>query len=429
MRVISLILIFIMTINGCGIEPIVSTEREVLAKAITNSNTDRMVRLASIEKAQELYPGEYVHWLGVGLNNTPDKYITDEYIDKLTMSKSLEAIRYLCEYGARCPLEHDRMVRICESISGQVFPEYLLDIVNEKDGNEGFDFVLHARLWEYVAANYPRDELCKWVREVSAGNDLVRCLKFYSTKLDYIAFSSGEIIQCYMLIREIEDDYLAEVVGKSKEMGGYKFRISDMGLILSLPAEQFTKHRNDFIGTAKDYITNAIHVTRPPAYKNATNDRTDSFIKQIDDLTITDLLRIMLLCESIYDKPQELRELLYDAYDNSEIGGLCYINDGSLKFKKYSPGASKGSHKYIESKNTMADSVMATARWHVHDQRSGKGNLAGPGLDDMEFAVKVSSNIVIFTILDSDDNKYTVNIDLVTAAGMIVDLGVVEVMR
>ncbi|MBN2841694.1 MAG: hypothetical protein JXM68_01305, partial [Sedimentisphaerales bacterium] len=206
----------------------------------------------------------------------------------------------------------------------------------------------------------------------------------------------------------------------------YTFAVADHGLLTHLPEDLFQIERETLISQIDSYLNNARHQKRAPAYSQAKNDVTDRFSQQTDRLNFTDLLRIKLLCEAIYTD-SDFAPKLHSKYSNSEIGGLCFWHEDKLELTEYAPGMKLGSHRYVESAKLLTDATDAIARWHIHDQiRRGK-EIAGPGLDDMEYARQMGTDIIIITSLQrSDDGIVLYNYDLLTCRGNVIDLGCIK---
>ena len=403
---------------GCStaVKPVL--DRTEVEQLIISNKSDRSSRYRAIETASAKYTEDFTDWLGAGLVNLPDEEIAEKYIELL--SKDSKSVPYLCQYAYKRPAKHKQIQVICEQLSGEKYPQYLFKILNHP--TDGKDMLALADLWEYLCRYSDGSLAAKWLDSITPKNKLIETIVFYWKEFGYIPANNGELIQCHLLKNDISaESAIIKAKINSLSDKNYSLKISDYGLLRAINTNTTTKTRDELTEAITGYINNSNHISRPADYSGALNDIDDVFANQVNSLSITDLLRLYMICDTVFADNFDKTNIIDNKNKFSENGGLCFIdNNGKLCFKNYTPRRTEGEHKYIESREALNDSPTATARWHVHDQRNSGRNLAGPGNDDMVFAKKVGTDIVIFTIVN---NTGIVNIDLVTSNGKVIDIG------
>lgn len=420
--VATLILVFLC---GCNETETANWDKTTVRQLIINKTSDRESRYKAIDIARDKYHDQCWQWFGSGLANLPDKVIADTYIELL--KDNPQAIPYLCLYAHNRPAEHEKIKTICQNISGRNFPGYLFDILNQP-ASDNSTLLTKADLWDYLCTYSDRQILTGWLKNISPQNELMDTISFFYCEFDYIPVTNGELLQCHSLKKSIaaESDNLHQKISLL-EYDQYRFRISDYGLLINLTPDIAAIPRNKLINAIEGYTNHSKHITRPADYHDAPNDLDDSFASQKTDLGITDLLRLYLICQTIFSDSFSTAVITDCRQNFSETGGLClYKSPEKILFRTYPPRRAEGEHKYIESSQALNDSLTAIARWHVHNQAGTSKNLAGPGNDDILFARKMKTNIIIFTLIGTSENKSEINIDLLTSDGKLIDLGCIS---
>ena len=65
------------------------------------------------------------------------------------------------------------------------------------------------------------------------------------------------------------------------------------------------------------------------------------------------------------------------------------------------------------------DALFSLSRWHCHSQNKNETSLAGPGLDDIQYAAYHNAPMLIFAALKGN----AFNVDYLTPQGIVIDLG------
>ncbi len=423
---ILLIAVISQLFSGCTRDLQIGSKKD-LQQLITSHNSDRQQRYYAIAVAMEKYPEQVGHWLGQGLINTPDVEVADHIIEKLAAIKTPETVIYLCRYAGKYPDREAEVRHICQEMSSQQFPNYIMDRLNSQEYRQhNTDIFEQLDLWQYLLSYSSPAFIVTWLKNIEPQNPFLETVCYYNNKFGYIPLTKGEMLQARQLYPEIRINKTLQARAKYlQEKDNYEFSIADNGLLTYLPDHLFQIDRQTLIKQIKSYLNNARYKKRSPAYVKAKNDVIDRFWQQTEKLNFTDLLRIKLLCEAIYTD-SDFAPKLHSIYHNSEIGGLCFWHDNKLVLTEYSPGMKLGSHRYVESANLLKDTGNAIARWHIHDQINSGKEISGPGLDDMEYARQMGTNIIIVTALEnSAEGCILFNYDLLTSRGRIIDLGCV----
>ena len=406
-------------------------EPQKLKQLIIPASADRTDRFNAVDIAISNYPESAPVWIAQGLTNTPDIEVAELLLLKLEILSHPAAVKYLAMYRPHNDTFKARAIGLCERISGTKHPLYALAIVNtDQSISDDYEFQIifdTCRIWENL--NLDRNYAEKWLRSITPANTITKTLKFCLDQFNYIPSTFIEIVQ----YRKLENKTEAEILSLKDKISNladydYHFSIGDLGLIETLPIETLKSARNSLETFISEYIQTASHISRPPAYKKAANDKPDEFDSQKDSLSIADLHRIKLTIEYLsQDNHQDITRSITQPADKSEIGGLIHFKQNKLKFQYYTPGKAIGHHRYIESQKLLSDSHNAFARWHIHDQRKTTRNLAGPGIDDIKYATSLKTSIVIITLIKDSTAGISANVDYINKDGTIIDIGVINI--
>ncbi len=410
-----------------------SIEPETLKDLIIPASADRARRFEAVELAISSYPESAPVWIAQALVNTPDLQVAELLLQKLEYLSSPSSIKYLAMYHPQNKQLKERTIKLCKNITQTDYPQYALAIVNQDQSKSDLpEFQMTSdicKIWENL--NLPRSDAEKWLHSITPQNTITRTMKFCLDRFNCIPSTFIEIVQ----FRKLENMPKPEILTLKNKFDiladhGYLFSIGDLGLLQNLPIETIKTSRENLESVISPYLQNAKHISRPPAYRNAANDKPDDFAGQKDSLTITDLLRLKLIINYISQNNQkDINSSLTQPTDKSEIGGLIHLKNDSLVFQYYTPGKSIGHHRYIESQQLLSDAPNAIARWHIHDQRNTSRNLAGPGIDDIKYAQNLNSAIVIITLLQDTATGITANFDYVNSSGTTIDITVTNIVN
>lgn len=402
------------------------SDKQHLQQVITSGISDRSERFAAIDIALAKYPQEATEWLGVGLLNTPDRDVADILIEKLSGMPTDSSVIYLSRYAGKFSDRHEQIVSICQNISREKYPNYLLRLLNsEKYREYQTDIFEQIDLWYYLCQYGSKTEIAKWLTSIAPNNPMIEDLCYYNSYLDYIPTEKGELLLARQLLNSIKNNSALLERISTLQKKGYEFSVADYGLLSSLSEDYLVNTSEKLVAEIQGYMVKTRHISRQPTYRLAANDTPDDFNSQKELFNIVEQIRIKLLCQAIFNS-DNFAPTLHNKNTQSEVGGLCFWQDNKLVLTEYRPGMELGSHRYIESTELLSDAGRAITRWHVHDQLGSGKDIAGPGQDDMNYARQMRTNILIITAIEkTSDNKILFNFDLLTDKGKIIDLGCV----
>ena len=426
-------LLLLAVCSGCNTEQARIYSKTELRQLIIPANADRTGRYKAVRLAIKQYPEHAPEWLGQALLNTLDIEVADFLLEKLARLNKQAAFEYIALFR---PITDDQAVKkrtTLENAYKANHPDYFFSVlrsiwknINKSESEKAMNTAV---IWSYICENCEKAKITNWINKADFKNKSFDTLKYCLENLDYIPVTDAEFIQCLSLVNEIKSGKLciSDKLTSLKD-NAYQFSIADSGLINAVSQTRLAFPRNTVENNISNFVNSSKHLSRPPAYKNAVDDKPDDFESQKESLSITDLHKINLIIEYLQRGDfNDIVAALSKAAIKSEIGGLAHYKDDMLNFQYYQPGKAVGHHRYIESKALLNDAIFSIARWHIHDQRESGRNLAGPGLDDINYATSFKTSIIIITLVEDSNDGLKANFDYLNKDGIIIDVGIIDI--
>ncbi|MBN2377099.1 MAG: hypothetical protein JXD22_11900 [Sedimentisphaerales bacterium] len=292
-------------------------------------------------------------------------------------------------------------------------------------------------------------------------------VRFWAMRFGYVPTNAARLFLCSYQRTHLSAEQFSRLSKLTANLQGrenYHFNPTDSYLLLSLDETQLNKSGNDLVAEIDKTLVRLSHSKRPPGYAGARDDYHEEFAGQRNQLCYTDLLRIKLLLKDLSPpmKVAVLKQHLRDDLSqiDSEIGGLSFLEPDGVRFERYPPGSRLGDNQYFESAQMIEAAGLCLTRWHCHadshrigyesdvdrpisrdrsgnrdifqqpDDSHGTGDmgcngswrmaeLAGPGVDDLDFVEYCGCPLVIITQLPYG----RCNVDYVSSDGVVIDLG------
>ncbi|MBI9016119.1 MAG: hypothetical protein JEZ07_02545 [Phycisphaerae bacterium] len=407
-----------------------------------------LVKQKALELALQKYPDKAETWLcNALLNERLDVNVQKMYVDTLAEMHSVDSLGALiyCGYPGRLhfqyqgdfvpPIQADYSHAI-EKISGRPLDTFLLDVVGggemsetsgQKMNLQSNKVRLCALYW--LVQRQGRGMVATRLKKQSGNIDKeLMVLWYWLDHFDYLPSNFSQYCNMAQMLDELAQEDLVKLksIYNDLKLKGYMFEICDSWFILNFKDQILASDRNMLINSINVKLQNIGHSKRRPTHRGASDDYLENFESQIDSLSLVDLERIRMLIGWLEKRDNReilaniLKEDLYN--ENTELGGLCMIEDGQLKFKVYMSGNAISDHAYVENDKLWDDAVKCFSRWHCHAGAS-QDNLPGPGIDDMRYVTYVKTPNLIITLLN-DMNGLEFNIDYINPSGKVIDIGV-----
>jgi len=258
-------------------------------------------------------------------------------------------------------------------------------------------------------------------------NPLLESLQFWARRFDYLPTNDARFLACRLVSMRLASEKLTFLHGRVQEISRrehYRFDIRDTYTLLELGDEAVTQSGSELIRKIEQRLSSLGHTKRPGSYAGAPDDYPEDFIGQYHLLSYTDLLHIKLLLDSLAhpETIASLREFLQQDFADTEteIGGLSFLQAEKVVFRAYRADRHLGDNQYVESPQAIHDAVLCLARWHCHADAGRRGELAGPGIDDLNYAAYFNSSVIVITYI----NDKKINVDYFTPDRIVIDLGI-----
>ena len=300
-------------------------------------------------------------------------------------------------------------------------------------------------------------------------------VRFWAMRFGYVPTNAARLFLCsYQRTHLSAEQFsrLSKLVSHLAERENYRSSPVDSYLLLSLDDTQLRQSRNiqlsnngaELAVEIESALAKLNHTKRPPGYAGARDDYDENFAGQRNQLCYTDLLRIRLLLKELA-RPMKIAGLKQHLRNDlsqidSEVGGLSFLEADGVRFERYPPGRRLGDNQYFESAEMIEAAGFCLTRWHCHadshrigyepdvdgpssrgrsgnrdifqqsDDSLGTGDmsrngswrlaeLAGPGVDDLDFVEYCGCPLVIITQIPYG----RCNVDYVSSDGVVIDLG------
>ncbi|MCK4628972.1 MAG: HEAT repeat domain-containing protein, partial [Sedimentisphaerales bacterium] len=397
----------------------------VSAEVVGSPMNSPLIRQRVLYIVTDYYRDEAAQWLGAALLNSSEKQLRGKIIDALVKLGDEKAISYLilslAEPEAELLKDKTAIVRAVESIAGKPIKKVALEYL--ADGKQ-----LKTRIAALVCLleQNNRSEVITEIKALPIQDDFIEELQFWAGQFGYVPTNIMRYYQCRLQQTILTEEQLEKLRQRAlllRRREGYVFDVRDSYLLAAINEKKLNVSRAKLIGRIHLRLAELEHTKRPYSYKGASDDYAEGFIDQCNLLRYTDLIRIKLLLESLSQKEfagQIKMFLQQDFCDTtSETGGLSFLEQDKIVFKKYEPGSRQGDNQYVESAQMVRDGVLCIARWHCHTDKWRSWELAGPGIDDLRYADWINCPVVVLTRL----SEKKCNVDYFTPEGIVVDIG------
>lgn len=397
----------------------------VFAEVVGSPLHSPLIRQRVLYIVTDYYRDEAAQWLGAALLNSSEKQLRKEIIDALVKLGNEKAIPYLilslAEPEAELLKDKIAIVRAVESITEKPIEKVLLKYLADS-GQLKTRIAALACLLE----QNKRSEVITEITALSVRDDFVKELQFWAGQFGYVPTNIMRYFQCRLqriILTEEQLEKLRQWALLLCRREGYTFDVRDSYLLSAVNEKMLDIPRVKLIDRIHQRLSELKHAKRQYSYKGAPDDYAEGFIDQCNLLRYTDLIRIKLLLESLEQEEftARIKMLLQQDFSDttSETGGLGFLEQGEIVFKKYEPGRRQGDNQYVESAQMVREGVLCVARWHCHTDKWRSWELAGPGIDDLRYADWINCPVVVLTRL----SEKKCNVDYFTPEGVVVDLG------
>ena len=397
----------------------------VSAEVVGSPMNSPLIRQRVLYIITDCYRDEAAQWLGTALLSSSEKQLRKEIIGALVKLGDEKAMPYLilslAEPEAELLKDKTAIIRAVESITEKpiekVALEYLADGENLKTRIAALACLLEQN---------NRSETITEIKILSARDDFIEELQFWAGQFGYVPTNIMRYYQCRLqraILTEAQLEKLRERALLLHQRERYVFDIRDSYLLAAINEKMLDIPLAEMSDWIHRRLSELEHTKRPYSYKGAPDDYAEGFIDQCNLLSYTDLTRIKLLLESLEQEESagQIKVFLQQDFcdTTSETGGLIFLEQDEIVFKKYEPGSRQGDNQYVESAQMVRDGVLCIARWHCHTDKWRSWELAGPGIDDLRYADWINCPVVVLTRL----SEKMCNVDYFTPEGVVVDIG------
>ncbi len=443
---------------------------QLLAEVAGSPLHSPVIRSRAIEIVAECYSSQAGAWLSRALVTTTEQDIRQQIIAELVRLSDRTALGNLTiDLAKKSANESWRTSAVAGAMAGIVDAQLEEILFDQLLTGEGVKVRLAALkcLVELVGIEQTID-LISFLPDDSAFTKEVR---FWGMRFGYVPTNAARLFLCNYQRTHLNVEQFSQLLNLATDLAereNYRFNPADSYLLLSLSDTQLSQSRNiklskngaELAVEIESFLARLGHSKRPPGYAGARDDYAEDFAGQRNRLCYTDLLRIRLLLKElalpmkIAGLKQHLRDDL--AQIDSEVGGLSFLEADGIRFERYPPGRRLGDNQYFESSEMIEAAGLCLTRWHCHadshrtgygrdvDRQSSRGlsgkrvgldpsdensvdrngtwrvaELAGPGVDDLDFIEYCSCPLVIITQIPYG----RCNIDYVSSDGVVIDLG------
>ena len=394
---------------------------QVFGEVVGSSLHSPVIRRRVTVIIADRYREEAAVWLGGALVNCGEEESRGQIVDILVELKDRKAIPYLVISFADKAGSSDKYKSGLEEIAGESWEKVLLGQL----ANGGSLRVRIAAIGCLLKEN-GTESVVQAILEQPADDGFMEQLGFWAKRFGYVPSNIMRFFQCSQQQQRLspeEFDKLQGLVSLLRGRDGYRYDVRDSYLLLRTAGDIMEVPRSGLIREIGSRLTVMGHSKRRRSYPGAADDYKETFLDQSELLSYADLLRIRLLLAdlALAATVEKLSVFLQEDISDTktELGGLCFIEDGGISWKKYPPGKRLGDNQYIESDELIAEAAVCMARWHLHTDMWRGEELAGPGIDDLRHASWCNSPEVVITCVS--DKKF--NVDYYTAEGVVIDLG------
>lgn len=336
----------------------------VFAEVVGSPLHSPLIRQRVLYIVTDYYRDEAAQWLGAALLNSSEKQLRKEIIDALVKLGDEKAIPYLilslAEPEAELLKDKIAIVRAVESITEKPIEKVLLKYLADS-GQLKTRIAALACLLE----QNNRSEAITDIKALSVRDDFVKELQFWAGQFGYVPTNIMRYFQCRLqriILTEEQLEKLRQRALLLRQREGYAFDVRDSYLLSAVNEKMLDIPRVKLIDRIHRRLSELKHTKRQYSYKGAPDDYAEGFIDQCNLLRYTDLIRIKLLLESLEQEEftGQIKVFLQQDFSDttSETGGLGFLEQGEIVFKKYEPGRRQGDNQYVESAQMVREGVL-----------------------------------------------------------------------
>jgi hypothetical protein len=397
----------------------------ILSEVVVSPLHSPVIRSRTVEIITDRYPADAPIWLGRALLTATEPEIQQQIIQSLAHLNNKQALPFLVEALARTPDSNPLHISITETIE-QIAQQPLADLLKSQLTTSDSLSVKLAAL-SCLQTQLGHDETVKIVTSLPPNNVVSEQLTFWATHFHYLPTNKSRFLLCQLQRMNLSSDQLAELENRVilfNQKHKYQFDVRDTYTILHTDKETLALDRNRLTTSISARLNPLSHTKRPPSYPGAPDDYDEDFTSQHEKLSYPDLIRIVLLLDTIAqsDTTNQLRRFVSQdtANPQSELGGLCILDEAAnfLIFRAYPSQRQGGDNQYHWSAEMHHDRALSLAVWHCHANKNLTPQ-AGPGLDDLQHAASHNYPALVITALPDD----RFNIDYYTPDQIVIDLG------
>ena len=409
---------------------------ERLAEVIKSQRHSPVIRRRAGQILVERYRDRAAVWLSEALIDTPEEELRQQYIADLI--RLAEQVDCRLRENDKAVVVSNLIIALEKSGVGKEPQTQPVGRAIERITNEPLEKVLPKQLEQEgqlrarmaalgcLLGIKKRQEVLAIVRSAAGEDEFLGQLKFWAGRFGYLPSNGARFLVCYRVRQQITGEQMERLgarVRRLSEREGYRFEGQDSYLLVNGDEGQLERRRGELEEEIVGRLGRRGHTKRPASYKGAQDDYAEDFAGQRNFLSYTDLVRIKLLLDTLSEtaRVERLRSFLQEDCDDieSEAGGLCFLEGKLIRFEQYRPRERLGDNQYVEGPQMAQDAALSLARWHLHVHAWRGEDLAGPGVDDLQYVAYFGCPLVVVTKI----KEKVCNVDYVSAEGVVVDLG------
>lgn len=397
-----------------------------LSRIVGSSLHSPAIRQRVVTVIFDYYPDNAPQWLGAALSKTHEPQIRNRIIANLVELNDKRALPGLIIALASELNTHNLQAssvgNALTQIAGEPIEQVLSAQLAQADN-------LQARIAsiQCLEIYLGKEKTISLVLALPSEDDFIEMLQFWAQSFAYLPSKSSTILTSQiqrLLLSQSQKAQLQQRVKILTQQQSYRFDVRDSYLLLGAPQALLTGPCRQLTGHITRQLAKLGHTKRPASYKGGPDDYREDFVDQRNLLNYTDLVRIKLLLHSLSEPSSaaQLKRFLQEDFADieTEVGGLCYLDEQNrVVFQAYTPGRRRGDNQFDESPQMIEDAAFCLARWHCHADSWRGPELAGPGVDDLNYAAYHNCPLVVITHV----NDKICNVDYCTPEGVVIDLG------
>jgi len=421
-----------------------------------------VIRSRAIEIIAERYPGQAGQWLSRALVSTTEEDIRQQIIAELIRLSDRTALGNLTIDLAKNSAHESWQASAVAGAMVGIADAQLEEILFNQILTENRVEVRLAAL-KCLVKLVGTEQTIELISPLPDDEAFAGEVRFWAMRFGYVPTNAARLFLCSYqrtLLSVEQFSYLAKLVAHLAERENYRFTPTDSYLLLNLSDTQLSNSGDDLVAEIDKTLVRLNHSKRPAGYAGARDDYDEDFAGQCNRLCYTDLLRIRLLLKELA-RPMKIAGFKQHLRDDlsqidSEVGGLSFLEAAGVRFERYPPGRRLGDNQYFESVEMIEAASFCLTRWHCHadsnrigyepdvDWQSRRGRaghrggleqsdgshggrdgswrlaeLAGPGVDDLDFVEYCGCPLVIISQIPYG----RCNVDYVSSDGVVIDLG------